>query len=246
MEADHLLVYDELAEWWPVLSAPHEYEMEAKVYGDIIEGAARGPVSEILELGSGGGNNASHMKERFAMTLVDRSRAMLDVSKRLNPDCAHFEGDMRTVRLNRTFDAVFVHDAVMYLTELDSLGAAIETAYIHCRPGGVALFVPDDVRETFHPSVDHGGHDAEGRSARYLEWVFDPDPTDTTFVAEYAYVLREGDKPARYLNERHTFGLFGIDEWVGLMEGVGFDTRVVKARLGEDELDETELFIGVA
>jgi len=36
---------------------------------------ADGDVATVLELGSGGGNNASYLKHRFAMTLVDRSPA---------------------------------------------------------------------------------------------------------------------------------------------------------------------------
>jgi trans-aconitate methyltransferase len=49
------------------------------------------------------------MKKDFEMTLVDLSPQMLEVSKRQNPDCEHVVGDMRTVRLGREFDAVFVH-----------------------------------------------------------------------------------------------------------------------------------------
>jgi trans-aconitate methyltransferase len=73
-------------------------------------------VREVLELGSGGGNNASHMKRAFAMILVEPSDGMREISRRLNPECEHRSGDMRTVRLDRTFDAVFVHDAIMYMT----------------------------------------------------------------------------------------------------------------------------------
>jgi hypothetical protein len=40
------------------------------------------------------------------MTLVDLSEEMLVVSRQLNPECQHHQGDMRTVRLGRTFDAV--------------------------------------------------------------------------------------------------------------------------------------------
>ena len=99
--------YAELAEWWPLLSAPEEYADEAAEYRRIILDAVDGDVGHVLELGSGGGNNASHLKTAFAMTLVDRSPAMLAVSRRLNPELEHLEGDMRTVRLGRTFDAVF-------------------------------------------------------------------------------------------------------------------------------------------
>jgi hypothetical protein len=41
---------------------------------------------------------------------------------------------------------VFVHDAVAYMTTERELRAAIETAFVHCRPGGAALFAPDHVR----------------------------------------------------------------------------------------------------
>ena len=56
----------------------------------------------------------------------------------------------------------------------------MKTAFIHCKPGGAVLFMPDFVRERFRLRVHHGGHDGEGRSLRYLEWTFDPDPSDTT------------------------------------------------------------------
>ena len=105
----------------------------------------------MLELGSGGGNNAFHLKKEFELTLVDLSADMLAVSKALNPECEHVQGDMRSVRLGRTFDAVFVHDAIEYMTTEDDLRQAVQTVYAHCRPGGVAVLVPDDIAENFEP-----------------------------------------------------------------------------------------------
>lgn len=58
---------------------------------------------------------------------------------------------MRSVRLVREFGAGFVHDAVDYMTTERDLGRAVETAFVHCRKGGLALFVPDDVAESFAP-----------------------------------------------------------------------------------------------
>ena len=74
-----LRFYGELAAWWPLVSPPEEYEEEAAFAATLL-----GEAREVLELGSGGGNNASHLKARFAMTLVDLSEEMLDVSRRLN------------------------------------------------------------------------------------------------------------------------------------------------------------------
>ena len=117
---DEPRLYRELAPWFHLLTSPVDYEEEAELYGRLLVEHAEGPVETVLELGSGGGNNASHLKRHFTLTLVDRSPEMLELSRGLNPELEHVEGDMRTVRLDRTFDAVFVHDALAYiLTEPD-------------------------------------------------------------------------------------------------------------------------------
>src|SRR5690606_694113 len=103
-------------EWWPLLSPAEEYVEEAAFYALVLQAYSRDPVESLLELGSGGGNNASHLKHKFRLTLVDSSPQMLAVSRTLNPECDHIEGDMRTLRLGREFDAVFVHDAICYMT----------------------------------------------------------------------------------------------------------------------------------
>lgn len=214
-------LYTDLAPWWPVLSSPDDYAEEAEFYRRGIVEASRRPVRTVLELGSGGGNNASHLKAHFEMTLVDLAPAMLRVSRSLNPECEHIHGDMRDVRLGRTFDAVFVHDAVSYMLTEAELGRAIETARVHLAPGGVALFCPDDVRETFRPRTRHGGHDRMLRSLRYLEWVHDPDPTDTTVVTEFAYLLKDRHG-VRVEYDRHVTGLFPRATWMKLLTGSGF------------------------
>ena len=148
-----------------------------------------------MELGSGGGNNASHMKAYATLTLTDLSPEMLELSRSLNPECEHIQGDMTTLQPGRPFDGVFVHDALPYLTTEEQLRAAIETAFVHTRPGGAAIFCPDHVRERFRESTDHGGHDGrdgDPRSLRYLQWTWDPAPDDTWYVDDFAYLLREG------------------------------------------------------
>ncbi len=220
-------IYGELAAWFHLLTHPSEYAEEAAYYTQVIEAASDGRARTLLELGSGGGNNASHMKARFECTLTDLSEGMLELSRTINPECEHVQGDMRSLRLGRTFDAVFVHDAVMYMTTEGDLRSVIETAAVHAAPGGVVLLVPDTVRETYAPGVDHGGHDGDdGRALRYLEWTYDPDPDDATFEVDFAVILHEPGAPARVLHDHHVYGLFGRDDWLRLLAEVGLDTVV--------------------
>jgi SAM-dependent methyltransferase len=231
--------YGDLAVWWPLISPPEEYEEEAAFAATLLRSATV-PVREVLELGSGGGHNAVHLKTAFAMTLVDLSDEMLDVSQRLNPECAHQRGDMRSVRLGRTFDAVFVHDAIDYMTTVDDLAAAVATSYEHCRPGGVAVFLPDHTTETFAPSSDHGGSDGpDGRGVRYLEWTWDPDPEDSWVQTEYAFVLRDADGSVDAVHESHRTGVFAPTTWLRLLSDTGFHPRVVEEVTSEDRPPRT-------
>jgi SAM-dependent methyltransferase len=223
-----LKLYSELASWWPLLSPPEDYAEEAAFYRAQLVGACDSPPQSMLELGSGGGNNAFHMKSHFRqVVLSDVSPDMIAVSRSLNPECEHVVGDMRSLRLGREFDCVFVHDAVSYMATEPDLRAAIQTASLHCRTGGAALFAPDHLKESFRPSTDCGGHDGENRALRYLEWTWDPDPTDTTYEVDYVYVLRTSGQPVRVEHERHREGLFDRATWLRLMEEAGFTSTVL-------------------
>jgi SAM-dependent methyltransferase len=235
-------LYGELAGWFHLLTAPEDYAEEADLYQRVLFEACDEPPRTVLELGSGGGNNASHLKKHFELTLVDRSPQMLELSRSLNPECRHVVGDMRDVRLGEEFDAVFVHDAVDYITAEHDLAATIVTAAEHLRPGGVVLFVPDFVRERFESRTQHGGHDGEGRALRYLEWAWDPDPSDTTYVSDFAYLLREGDE-VRCVQDRHVCGLFPRATWIELLERAGLEARQMVAPLDEESAG-AELFVG--
>lgn len=236
-------LYDELASWWPLVSPPGDYAEEAVFYQRTLLDACERPATTLLELGSGGGNNASFLKARFRMTLVDRSPGMLEVSRALNPECEHVEGDICTVRLDRSFDGVFVHDAIVYMaTEMD-LRKAMETAFAHCEPGGAALFAPDHVRESFRPSTDHGGSDEGERGLRYLEWTWDPDPADTSYLVDFAFLLRERDGSVRVEHDRHVNGLFARADWLRLLSEVGFRPRAVPIEDSELEPGECTVFI---
>lgn len=134
--------YGDLAEWWPLLSSADACAEVADFYRRLLVDSCDPPLRTVLELGSGVGINAAQLKGEFDLTLVDRSRGVLAVSRAMNPECEHIEDDMRTIRLGRVFDAVLMHEAICYITSEDDLRAAIATAFAHCRPGGAALFAP--------------------------------------------------------------------------------------------------------
>ena len=235
-------MYADLARWWPLLSPPQDYAEEAAMIAGLVRASAP-QARTLLELGSGGGHNAVHLRSAYEMTLVDLAPGMLQVSRALNPDTEHVLGDMRTVRLGRTFDAVLVHDALDYLLTEDDVAALLATARAHLGPGGLLVLVPDHVVETFEPETEHGGTDApDGSGIRYLSWTYDPDPDDTWVVTEFSYLVREADGTVSSAAETHRCGLFGQQQWLGWLTDAGFEATALVEQTDEDRAGRT-LFV---
>ena len=226
-------IYDDLTPWYRLIDPPADHEDEATVYARALSGAVTGPARTLLELGAGAGHNALFMKRQFQCTLTDISPKMQALCYELNPGCEHLQGDMRSLRLNREFDAVFVHDAVCYMTSLDELAKVAGTAFIHTRGGGAALFAPDYVRERFAETTSLLSADDGTRSMRGVEWAWDPDQDDTRYLVEYTFLLRDGETVSA-ATDHHVEGLFSIAEWTAVLESAGFAVTLIERPLDED------------
>jgi SAM-dependent methyltransferase len=234
--------YHELAVWWPLLSPLSDYAEECDEMRAMFL-ARRPGARTLLDLGSGGGHVAHHLAKTFVCTLTDLSPEMIEVSRGLNPGCTHHVADMRTLDLGQRFDLVLVHDAIDSMTSEADLRAAMATAFRHLAPGGLALFLPDDLAETYEPGTDvSGGDSPDGRGARLFEWSEAPAP-DGTAAVHYVFLLRETDGSVQTIHERHVSGLFSRSTWERLLREVGFTPEVVLEDTEEDRPPRS-LFFG--
>jgi hypothetical protein len=69
---------------------------------------------------------------------------------------------------------------------------------------------------------------------RYLEWTWDPDPRDTLFRSDYAYLLRDADGSVRCVHDVHEMGLFPRERWLSLLADVGFSGRSIPLDIGDE------------
>ena len=223
-------LYHELAEWYPLLTLLDDYKEEAEYFHDILVKNSSKQHVAMLELGSGAGYNAYFLKQWYEVTLTDLSEKMLDLSRKINPKCGHFLGDMKELRLDRTFDIVFIHDAIGYMKYEEDLRKAIATASVHCKPGGVVLITPDYVKEIFKPHTDHGGEDGDDRSLRYLEWVTGIN-ANGTYTVDFILALRENDS-VKTFHDRHEEGLFSESQWLNFLTDAGLTPAAIKDPFG--------------
>jgi len=99
------------------------------------------------------------------------------------------------------------------------------------------------LKETFVSLTTHGGHDGstgDDRAIRYIEWTFDPDPSDTTYTVDFAYLLREGHKPVRVVHDNHVFGIFPREMWLQLLRDAGFEPRTIADPWGREVFISTK------
>ena len=221
-------LYNELSYLWPLFSPPEDYADEKDTYLGIIREKLGPGRHTILELGVGGGHLLSHLTADHDATAVDISKDMLALSERLNPTVQHHLGDMRTVRLNATYDVVLIYDAIDYMLTEDDVEAALATARSHLNPNGLLLAAPDWFRETYpgkhtmHWHQDHG--DTVLDVAEHLPNV----PTNSTIVeSTFVYTLRQGDE-VTLEEDHHTTGLFPRSTWFRLIQGAGFQVELLK------------------
>jgi len=220
--ASNTSFYRELAPWYPLLTPAHEYVGEARSVQALLGGAR-----SVLELGCGAGHLASHLKD-VDLVLTDLSPQMLALSTALNAGVKHHLGDMRTLRLEQTFDAVFAHDAVCYLHTEADLMALAETAATHLEPGGVFVALPDYVAETLRPGVDDGGEDGpDGDSLRYLEWLI-PDQQEPMYSVYYSIMVRNTQGRGEVYKDHHREAAHPTATWVRALQSAGFRVEVTR------------------
>ncbi|WP_051445077.1 class I SAM-dependent methyltransferase [Desulfocurvus vexinensis] len=215
-------LYGELAWLLPLFTPPEDYAEEAVCWRSVLRERLGPGRHAVLELGVGGGHNLSHLANEFRATAVDLSPDMLALCRRLNPGVELHQGDMRSVRLGRTFRAVLIHDAISYMITEHDLLRTLETAAAHLEPGGVLVAAPDRFAETFQPPQSHAiTRHADGILVHYTEYTHDPDPADTSVETLIALFVTDRSG-TRVELDRHVTGLFPRATWARLFAQAGF------------------------
>ena len=229
-------LYTDLAWLWPMWGdAATEYAHYCQHVSSLIRKYAKRPAATLLDMGCGGGKNVLNLKREFQVTGLDLSPAMLAQAKELNPSCTFVEGDMRTCRLDRMFDAILMDDAISHMTCRANFEAAFRTAHAHLNPGGVLVATPDVTIETFQQNkTTTTPATRDGLDVVFIENVYDPDPTDEQYETTILYLIRDHGR-LRIETDHCTLGIFSLDTWRQVLRDTGFELHEGRYSPGEGE-----------
>jgi SAM-dependent methyltransferase len=234
------------AHQYDALYGEKNYAAECDAVEELLRRYGSGPRHALLDLGCGTGTHALLLADRgYAITGVDRSPGMLECARakvtsgrlpRTSTPAEFLQGDIRTLRLGRRFDAVVMLFAVLgYQTSDADVAAAMRTVASHLRPGGV--FVCDI---WFGPAVLAIGtsdrqkivDDADGQLHRTSSGRLDP-ATNTCRV-RFRTWRTVGDRIVDESVEEHTMRYFFEAELRGFFSDAGLELCAVRSF---DDLD---------
>ena len=153
-------VFKKYAAVYDLIYKDKDYNKEAEHIADILKKLGNGKIKEVLNLGCGTGRHDHILAEMgFNMTGVDMSKEMVEIANLNSPgpsklsgppslskreglgESCFFTGDIRTIDLNQTFDAVISMFHVMSYQNGDSdVEAVFNNVFKHLKKGGLFLF----------------------------------------------------------------------------------------------------------
>jgi SAM-dependent methyltransferase len=223
------------AEAYDALYADKDYDAECATLVSAF--AETRPVASVLDLGCGTGAHAARLSAMgYSVVGVDRSKPMLDIARDraragIGSDVRYVEGDIRSVVIGETFDAVICMFAVLgYQTTDADVESALGTVRRHLRPGGIFVF---DVWngtavESIGPSTRTKTVPSEGgqieRTASALL-----DTRRHICTVSYVVKTRHQDGAMSVVEEDHLMRYFFADELEDFLDAAGLILQDVSA-----------------
>lgn len=231
---DEKRLYNDLCWIFPIITPLRHYIKETRNAFRLIRKWSEIPVKTILHLGCGGGHNDYVFRQYAQVTGVDLSSSMLKLASKLNPETVYCQGDMRTVRLNRTFDAVVAWDSMNHIQTTADLEKVFNTVHWHLKDGGVFLFLLDVNKEQFRQNITKSYSNREnGVEVVFIENMYDPDPNDTTYESLFLYLIRKKGK-LTIETDHFLCGLYSNKTVLALLRKHGFKAHCMKYMPGPE------------
>jgi SAM-dependent methyltransferase len=251
-----MIPFDLYARYYDLLYRDKDYRAEAEYVSKLLREVKPGAKS-VLELGCGTGGHAAHFAALgyrlagvdLSATMVERARAKAEAYPEAARAALSFsEGDVRTVRLNETFDTVISLFHVMsYQTTDADLRDAIRTAAAHLAPGGAFYFdfwhgpaVLSDPPTVRVKRIE----DARIRVVRVTEPVPEPE-NDVIDVRFEVFIEDKNDGAISRVEESHRMRYLFADRMEALLREGGFSVVSAPAWMSRDALTAKHWYGGI-
>jgi SAM-dependent methyltransferase len=146
--ADIAAYYDEL------YVKSEQYEREAERTLALAETYKLSVGNNLLDIACGTGGHIPYWRDRYTVTGIDLSPAMLDRAMQKYPDIEFHPADMIDFTLEQNFDVIVcLYGSIGFVRTLENLNKTISNFSKHLKPGGILCLTPWSTQEEFEPKI---------------------------------------------------------------------------------------------
>lgn len=222
-------VFRGYAKFYDLFYADKDYEAECDFLRRIFAANGVPETGSVLDLGCGtGGHVIPLSRSGYDVTGIDRSPEMVSIAQSKSADAgvgpSLMVGDVRTLELGRTFDAVISMFAVVgYQLSNDDLAAVFRVARTHLDPGGLFTF-----DAWFGPAVLSERPEVKRKTVvlddgRSLDRVATPTLDVIAQTVRVEYSFEESGEPIAEMAESHTMRFLFAQEIAYFLQDAGFE-----------------------
>lgn len=196
-----------------------DYAADAERVHRFIQSSLRSGGRRLLDVACGTGRHVEHLREHYDVEGADNSPEMLEIARQRNPGTRFHLGDMATLDLGDTFDAVIcLFSSIGYVQTVERLDRTLRAFARHTVPGGVVVVESWMTPDNWHPGYLHALLVDEpdlkvARLSRSLR-----DGILSIMEMHHLVVTAEG---AHSFVERHEMGLFTPEQYRASFERAG-------------------------
>ncbi len=224
-------LYSQLAEYYDRIYWWKDYDREVEFLLKIFRRyGVRGKT--VLEVGCGTGNHTKILTARgYEVTGVDISEDVLRIArKKVRRRATFVRGDMRSLEavVDGEFDVIIcLFSAISYNLTMSDLKKTVRGFYAHLKKNGVVVFDTHFTKKSFADGYRDADVFDDGRviGARLSTSKREGDIGEMSFT----YLIRDGRKTIVLRNDVHRLGLFDPEDFLKVLQEVGFEKTDVFA-----------------
>lgn len=224
------LMFHKLAAYYDLQVAAKDYRSEVGQLERLVRRYGRSGGKAWLDVACGTGRHLEILRRTHPVVGVDISAEMLRVARRRLPGVRLVRSDMRTFRLEETFDVVScLYSAIGHLKTERDLLATFSNFARHLRPGGIAIVEPWIAPADFRP--------------RHLDLLTTRSPTQAIVrlafstrrgrhsLVHYHFLIGEIGRGIEHFEETDVGLLVAPRRLVSIMRSAGLEARFVERGL---------------
>ncbi len=217
------LFYTKLAKYYDKIYNYVDYKNQASFILMLVRKFKTNNGNKLLDVACGTGSHIKFLKKHFKITGLDKSKEMLEIARKKNPEVMFIQGDMGNFDLHKKFDVIICYfNSILYNTTEEKLYKTLANFWKHLNEGGVLIFNSADKVVAVDSRKEEYFYRGKNLNILFApQWIY----KNKKLYIDIDFIIEKGKKKEK-LKDFHTMGAFGFFKIKSLLHKIGFKVNV--------------------